>query len=61
MRQQTVASPPCPRRFGRYANRQDGHRLDGRDSYDSYHLRLSATVALLGPPLLGSTYTTWPG
>jgi hypothetical protein len=35
--------------------------LDGSDSYASYHLRLRATVALLGPPLLGSTYTTCPG
>ena len=32
--------------------------LAGRNSYASYHLRLSATAPLLGPPLLGSTYTT---
>ena len=30
-------------------------------SYVSYHFRLSAAVALLGPALLASTYTTWPG
>ncbi len=47
---------PVPR-----GHRHDGHRLAGRDPYDSYHLRLRATVALLGPPLLASTYTTWPG